>query len=88
MIYRYRLWDNQCSRYMATGYNASSRKQLAEEYASYKSNDWDNGDYEDGEETMFDLWDKMSLKDKMVYIQEDEFTIEKRLLIPYKNYDY
>lgn len=86
MIYRYRLWDNQCSRYMATGYNATSKKELCESYADYKSGDWD--DYDDEDDNMFTHWAKMSMKDKMVYIQEDEFTIEKRLLIPYKNYDY
>ena len=73
---------------MATGYNASSKKQLAEEYASYKSNDWDNGDEEEGEETMQEVWDKMSIKDKMDFIRDDEFDIEKRLLFNFKEYEY
>lgn len=88
MIYKYRLWDQQCGRYMAIGYNASSKKQLAEEYASYKSNDWDNGDEEEGEETMQKVWDKMSIKDKMDFIRDDEFYIEKRLLFNFKEYEY
>lgn len=88
MIFRYRLYDNQCGRYMATGYNTTSKKQLADHYASYKSNDWDNGDIEEGEETMWEIWDRMSINDKIDFIRNDDFTIERRLLIPYKNYDY
>ena len=86
MIYRYRLWDNQCSRYMATGYNATSKKKLAEEYAGYKSNDWDNND--DDDDNMFTIWDKMSIKDKMDFIRDDEFVIEKRFLLPFKEDNY
>lgn len=88
MIYKYRLWDQQCGRYMATGYNASSKKQLAEEYASYKSNDWDNGDEEEGEETMKEIWDKMSIKDKMDFIRDDEFDIERSFLFKFKELEY
>lgn len=80
-MYYYRLWDNQCGRYMATGYNASSKKELAEEYADYKSNDWDNNDEEDN---MFTIWEKMSMADKMNFIEEDEFTIERRFLLKFK----
>ena len=79
MLYKYRLWDQQCGRYMATGYNASTKKELTDDYASYKSNDWDDTGDED-EESMHELWSKMSIKDKMDFIRDDEFTIERRLL--------
>ena len=62
----YRLWDTQCGRYMASGYNARGKEALCEEYASYKSNDWDND--ED--------WKTMSLDEKMIFIEDDEFNIE------------
>ena len=82
MIYKYRLWDKQCGRYMATGYNASSKKELADDYASYKSNDWD--DYEEEEDNMHAIWDKMSIKDKMDFIRDDEFEIERSFLFKFK----
>jgi hypothetical protein len=84
----YRLWDRQCNRFMATGYNAKSKRELTEDYASYKSNDWENDDYEDEEETMFDIWNKMSMADKLDFIRDDEFDIERNLLFKFKeNYD-
>lgn len=82
MIFRYRLWDRQCGRYMATGYNASSLKELTEGYADYKSNDWDNHD--DEEESMFDIWNRMSMKDKLNFIRDDEFDIERKFLFKFK----
>ena len=88
MIYHYRLFDQQCNRYMFTGYNARSRKELTDDYASYKSNDWDNGNEEEGEESMRDIWKKMSIKDKMNFIRDDEFTIERRFLLKFKEYEW
>ena len=84
MIFRYRLWDNQCGRYMATGYNASSKKELVEDYADYKSNDWDDDDYE----SMHELWGKMSIKDKMDFIRDDEFEIQRSFLFKFKEQKY
>lgn len=65
----YRLFDRQCDRYMATGYNAKSRKELADDYVNYKSVDWEND--------MIDIFDNMSLKSKLQIILDDEFDIEK-----------
>jgi hypothetical protein len=67
----YRLWDTQCGRYMASGYNAKGKEELCEDYASYKSNDWDN---DEGE--MWGAWKTMSLDEKMNFIEDDEFNIE------------
>lgn len=72
----YRLLCLQGTGYMGTGYNSNSLEELAEDYASYKSNDWDNGDYLKGEETMHEVWNKMKLEDKINYIKNDEFEIE------------
>ncbi len=72
----YRLWDTQCGRYMASGYNARGKEALCEEYASYKSNDWDNDD--EGE--MWEAWEAMSLEEKMIFIEDDEFNIESSFI--------
>jgi len=69
----YRLYDNQCSRYMASGYNAESKKELFEDYADYKGNDWDNDD----EDNMRAYWDSLSDEQKMNFIRDDEFDIEE-----------
>lgn len=82
----YRLWDRQCDRYMETGYNARGKKDLFGQYADYKSNDWD-GDYDEGEETMFEVWDKMTDKEKMSFIRDDEFEIESSF-IKFKEMEY
>lgn len=76
----YRLWDKQCGRYMATGYNAKGKADLCEQYADYKSNDWDDCDCEDGEDTMFDIWNKMSMKAKLSFIKDDDFDIESSFI--------
>lgn len=71
----YRLYDTQVGRYMATGYNTTSIKELADEYASYKSIDWNDG-IEEGEETMEVKWARMSEDEKEAFIREDSFDIE------------
>ena len=70
----YRLWDTQCGRYMATGYNARGKEALCEEYASYKSNDWDDSD------GMWEAWEAMTIDEKMNFIEDDEFNIESSYL--------
>ena len=65
----YRLWDTQCGRYMASGYNARGKEALCEEYASYKSDDWNN-----------EAWEAMSLDEKMNFIEDDEFNIESSFI--------
>lgn len=71
----YRLLCLQGTGYMATGYNTTSEKELTEHYASYKSNDWDDtGD--ESNETMHEIWDKMTLEEKIDFIRNDEFEIE------------
>ena len=73
---------------MATGYNATSRRDLTEQYADYKSNDWDDGDYEEGEETQWDIWNnKMTLEQKLDFIRDDEFDIERSFLLPFEDND-
>lgn len=72
----YRLWDTQCDRYMASGYNARGKKALCEEYESYKSNDWDNDDGEEESDTMWGAWKTMTIDEKMDFIRDDEFDIE------------
>lgn len=66
----YRLLCLQGTGYMGTGYNATSHEELAEAYASYKSNDWDDDD-------MGLFWKKMTLDEKIRFIQNDEFEIEE-----------
>lgn len=68
----YRLLCLQGTGYMATGYNSTSHEELAEDYASYKSNDWE----EDGEGGMLPIWKKMTLEEKIDQIRSDEFEIE------------
>lgn len=65
----YRLLCLQGTGYMATGYNATSKEELADDYASYKDNDWDD--------EMRVIWKGMSLEDKLDYIESDEFEIEE-----------
>lgn len=70
----YRLLCLQGTGYMATGYNTKNEEELTEHYASYKSNDWCEG--EEGEETMQDIWDKMTVEERINFIKNDEFEIE------------
>lgn len=72
----YRLWDKQCGRFMATGYNASTKQELFDDYQSYKSNDWDETETE-SDKGMHDLWKTMTDEQKMDEIRADEFDIEK-----------
>lgn len=66
----YRLLCLQGTGYMGTGYNTTSLEELAEAYGSYKSIDW-------GEE-MQKAWDnEMTLDEKISFIEEDEFEIER-----------
>jgi hypothetical protein len=65
----YRLFDRQTGCLMATGYNDKSKKQLSESYLSYKS-----VDIEDGDE---DFYKKLSTKEIINLIEQDEFTVEK-----------
>jgi hypothetical protein len=83
MLFRYRLRDNQCDRYMALGYNARNLKEVIEDYKDYKSNDWEEIN-EDGEEDMFKIWDKMSLREKLSFIGEDGFTIERKFIFKFE----
>ena len=66
----YRLLCLQGTGYMATGYNAESLEELAEAYASYKSNDWEADE-------MGAQWKKMTLEQKIDFIKDDEFEIEQ-----------
>ena len=60
-----RLFDIQCGRYMATGYNSDSLHELIDAYIEYKSVDNDDEDYS-----------KLSTKEMIDIIQTDEFEIE------------
>ncbi len=57
---------------MATGYNARSLEELADEYSGYKSNDWENSD----DDTMTSTWKNMTIDQKIDFIRDDEFEIE------------
>lgn len=63
---------------MATGYNATSLEELCDEYASYKSNDWEESESEH-EEGMLATFNKMKLDDKLNFIRDDEFEIESSI---------
>lgn len=65
----YRLYDEQTGRYMGTGYNTESKKELIEDYISYKSIDWDK-------DTM-DYYKSLSEQAMIAIIEDDEFTIEE-----------
>lgn len=78
MMY-YRLYDSQCDRYMATGYNAHGLEDLCEQYASYKSSDWDEND-------QLEAWDRMSEKNKYDWIKDDEFEIETSY-VPFEEFN-
>jgi hypothetical protein len=69
----YRLYDNQTGRIMATGNNAKSKKDLAEQYVSYKSIDANI----DGLEDDFITLSKMPVNEVMEIIKGDDFEIEK-----------
>ena len=62
----YRLFDKQCGRYMATGYNSGSLSELIEEYIYYMSSDID--DLRD--------YSKLSTQEMFELIQSDEFEID------------
>ena len=77
----YRLLCLQGTGYMATGYNTNTYEELAEAYGSYKSNDWDYDDKDnEDEEGMMTIWNKMTLKEKIDFIRNDEFEIEQSTL--------
>ncbi len=66
----FRLYDKQTHRYMGTGYNAESMNELFDDYAGYKSNDWD-------ESEQLKAWnDEMNYNEKIDFIYSDEFNIE------------
>ena len=65
----YRLLCLQGTGYMGTGYNATSLGQLADEYADYKSIDWE-------EDEMRAHWKGMTLEQQIDFIRGDEFEIE------------
>jgi len=64
----YRLFDNQCHCYMATGNNARSLKELIEDYWQYKSVDMEQEDLE--------ICKKLKIKEQKSFIITDGFTIE------------
>jgi len=64
----YKLYDKQTGRDMATGFNATSKKQLSQEYADYKSID-----EEDEDKNFFDSASTEQILDR---IRRDEFDIE------------
>lgn len=67
----YRLLCLQNGNYMATGYNTTSKEELFDEYASYKSNDWD-------EDEQLKVWnEEMTDDQKWDFILDDEFEIEE-----------
>lgn len=66
---------------MATGYNADSIKDLFDQYASYKSIDWDEND-------QLKYWnDEMSWDEKKNFILNDGFEIEESR-IPFEERDF
>jgi len=65
----YRLYDTQCNRYMATGCNTRSKKELVEHYLSYKSVDFEEEDILH--------YSKLPIKELITMIESDEFEIEK-----------
>lgn len=67
----YRLFDQQTGCYLATGYNAEGFKDLAEQYASYKSIDAED------EEEFRQHFASLTEEDQRNYISSDEFEIEE-----------
>ena len=65
----YRLFDTQTGRYMATGYNTTSERELIEAYKSYKWVDWDDEDW--------DYINDLSVEDMKLHMSLDGFEIEK-----------
>jgi len=65
----YRLFDAQVGRFMATGYNATSKAQLAEEYKDYVLAEGDDADAQ--------MFEGLSVEAIIHLIQENEFLIEK-----------
>jgi hypothetical protein len=64
----YRLFDRQTGCHMATGYNAKTKKDLANSYKSYKSVDFEGDDE--------DFLESLSVNKTLKMIEEDEFSIE------------
>jgi len=65
----YRLYDKQCKRYMATGYNAKSKQELVDDYKDYI-----NMDIDENEEVEIA---NLSLKDSISMIIGNDFFIDK-----------
>lgn len=66
----HRLYDKQTGRYMATGYNAPTAKDLAEEYRSYKLGDATN------EEEDIEIFTNATVDELFDMMKADEFEIE------------
>jgi len=65
----YRLYDKQTGGYLATGYNSTSLNELIEDYLEYISNGLEDED--------IDKINNMRKKDKLSFIESNNFIIEK-----------
>lgn len=66
----YALFDKQTGNYLHTGYNSTSREQLADEYAEYKK--------EGTEDEDADIIDNMSTNEVLAFAETDEFEIHEQ----------
>ena len=64
----YRIYDLQCKRYMATGYNSNSIEDLINCYIDYKSSEW--------EDETENYYNNLPLYNKISLILSDEFDIQ------------
>jgi hypothetical protein len=65
----YRLYDKQTGGYLSTGYNSTSLNELIEDYLEYISNGLEDED--------IDKINNMRKKDKLSFIESNDFIIEK-----------
>lgn len=66
----YRVFDLQCGRYMASGYNATSLEQLRDDFISYFSNDH-------SKETI-QAWKKLKTKQEIeTWLGNEELELEE-----------
>lgn len=69
MTMYYRLYDKQTGRYMFTGYNSSSKKELIEDFILYKSSEL--------EEQELLMLKSITKKQMFDFIESCDFIIEK-----------
>lgn len=77
----YRLYDRQCGRHMATGYNAKSQKKLISAFCDYQAMSW-----EWSEEEIKSL-QSLPKKQALAQIESFEFTVEKQET-PFEDFEW